>query len=230
MKDFILSNGNRTEWPYTWRRLLQDNPNISFSTSPVQKDLEPYGVYIIHPTTPPDYNSVVQRLVEVQPTFVDGKWMQAWSVESLPPAPAKADWVGFKSGITSSEITNSEFKVALDKSPLLVSYLPIALDKAADQGLYDDFVSTWVVARRQKLFSQTVLDVVANLATACNLPEEFTKYLGGSRPEPTELGQEWVSHTGEVWRAVQARDQKGQFVSDNPSTPQRESLEWRLEV
>lgn len=49
----------------------------------------------------------------------------------------------------------------------------------------------------------------------------------GVPPAPTELGQEWTHpETGKLWRVVQRQGQDGQFLPDDPTTPQRESLEW----
>lgn len=47
-----------------------------------------------------------------------------------------------------------------------------------------------------------------------------------SLPEPTAVGQEATSPDGVLWRVVQASDENGQFVSDDPETPERESLQW----
>jgi hypothetical protein len=47
------------------------------------------------------------------------------------------------------------------------------------------------------------------------------------RPVPETVGQEWTDPAGQLWRVVQARDDSsGQFSSDDPATPERESLIW----
>lgn len=46
------------------------------------------------------------------------------------------------------------------------------------------------------------------------------------RPTAEYIDQEWLSPEGVLWRVTQARDIDGQFMPDDPATPERESLEW----
>jgi hypothetical protein len=50
------------------------------------------------------------------------------------------------------------------------------------------------------------------------------------RPAATALGQEWVDAAGDLWVVVQARGEDGQFLADDPSTPERESLAWEKQA
>lgn len=60
----------------------------------------------------------------------------------------------------------------------------------------------------------------ADTYVAANYPELL-------RPAPDAIGQEWTDPNGRLWRVVQAReDESGQFVPDDPETPERESLRW----
>lgn len=45
-------------------------------------------------------------------------------------------------------------------------------------------------------------------------------------PRPSGLGEEWLDADGTRWIAAQAFDANGQFAADDPSTEERESLEW----
>lgn len=45
-------------------------------------------------------------------------------------------------------------------------------------------------------------------------------------PPPTALGEEWQSPSGRLYRVVQLQGEDGQFLPDDPQTPQRESLGW----
>jgi hypothetical protein len=72
---------------------------------------------------------------------------------------------------------------------------------------------------------------VRGLAIMLHLPEPFVAALGGSvRPAATDLGQEWIDAAGDLWVVVQARDENGQFVADDPATPERESLAWEQQL
>jgi hypothetical protein len=84
-----------------------------------------------------------------------------------------------------------------------------------------------VALRRQGLVSPELLQEVRGLALMLHLPEPFVAALGGAaRPAATALGQEWVDSAGDLWTVVQARDEDGQFLADDPETPERESLAW----
>lgn len=45
-------------------------------------------------------------------------------------------------------------------------------------------------------------------------------------PPAQNLGQEWASPTGTLYRVAQAFDDVGHFLPDDPATPPRESLRW----
>jgi hypothetical protein len=40
------------------------------------------------------------------------------------------------------------------------------------------------------------------------------------------VGQEWVDAAGDLWVVTQSRGEGGQFLPDDPATPERESLIW----
>ncbi len=46
------------------------------------------------------------------------------------------------------------------------------------------------------------------------------------RPAAERLGQEWAAPDGQLWRVVQATGDDGRFVADDPTTLDRESLQW----
>jgi hypothetical protein len=77
------------------------------------------------------------------------------------------------------------------------------------------------------LVSPELLQEVCALAISSNLPEAFVEALGGGvRPAAQYLGQEWMDAAGDLWVVVQARGDDGQFLPDDPTTPERESLYW----
>jgi hypothetical protein len=81
--------------------------------------------------------------------------------------------------------------------------------------------------RRVGLISTELLAEVRMLAIACHLPEPFVAALGGAtRPAAEFIGQEWIAADGGLWQVEQARNEDGQFVADDPATPERESLTW----
>jgi hypothetical protein len=75
--------------------------------------------------------------------------------------------------------------------------------------------------------SAELLQEVRGLAIALHLPDGFVAALGGSlRPAAASVGQEWVDAAGDLWVVVQERGEGGQFLPDDPATPERESLIW----
>jgi hypothetical protein len=111
---------------------------------------------------------------------------------------------------------------------LPTTLLLTAATNAADP---DDFRGAWLALRRQGLVSPELLQEVRGLAIMLHLPEPFVAALGGSaRPAATDLGQEWIDAAGDLWVVVQARDENGQFVPDDPSTIERESLVWEQQL
>jgi hypothetical protein len=102
---------------------------------------------------------------------------------------------------------------------------------AAGGGDVDDFRAAWVALRRLGLVGPELLQEVRTLALALHLPEAFVAALGGAaRPAATALGQEWVDAAGDPWVVVQARGEDGQFLADDPTTPERESLAWEQQA
>jgi hypothetical protein len=79
--------------------------------------------------------------------------------------------------------------------------------------------------------SPELLHEVRTLALMLHLSEEFVAALGGAtRPAATALGQEWVDAAGVLWVVVQARGEDGQFLADDLTTPERESLAWEQQA
>jgi hypothetical protein len=46
------------------------------------------------------------------------------------------------------------------------------------------------------------------------------------QPAPETVGQTWTDGSGQEWTVVQATNPGGTFASDDPETPERESLTW----
>lgn len=156
-----------------------------------------------------------------------GEWRWGWAVEPLPLVPPSPDWRTFKRTLLAHPAINALLGGSLSQAPAAGLSLPATLLAAAGGGDVDDFRGAWVALRRQGLVSPGLLWEVRGLALALHLPAAFVAALGGAtRPAATALGQEWVDAAGDLWTVVQARDESGQFLADDPATPERESLAW----
>lgn len=181
---------------------------------------------IVHepkPEVPEGWGIRQQRSVDL----AAGAWR--WSWELIKPAPALPvpDWHTFKRTLLGHPAINALLGGGMAAAPAAAISLPATLLAAAGGGGSDDFRAAWLSLRRLDLVSAELLQEMRGLAINCHLPESFVAALGGgAQPDAQELGQEWVDGNGHLWRVVQARDVDGQFLPDDPATPERESLTW----
>lgn len=155
------------------------------------------------------------------------EWRWGWEqVPIVQPAPA-ADWSTFKRSVMAHPQVNLVLGGGLGQVPAAAIALPATVIASAAGGDVDDFRAAWLALRRVNLVSAELLAEVRQLAIGCNLPAPFVAALGGSTRPPAEfIGQEWIAADGALWRVEQARGDDGQFLPDDPETPERESLEW----
>ena len=180
----------------------------------------------------PQYDPATHSISETRAIDRDaGEWRCGWSVEPLPPVTPLPDWRTFKRTLLAHPAINALLGGSLSQAPAAGLSLPATLLAASAAGDVDDFRGAWVALRRQGLVSPQLLQEVRGLALMLHLPDAFVAALGGATcPAATALGQEWVDAAGDLWTVVQARDESGQFLADDPSTPERESLAWEKQV
>jgi hypothetical protein len=189
-----------------------------------------YEVLAIVRTPQPEHDPTTHSIREIQ--TIDraaGQWIWSWLVEPLPTPPPVPDWRTFKRTLLAHPAINQMLAGSLSTAPAAGLSLPPALllVAAAGEGDPDDFRGAWIAMRRQGLVSSELLQEVRGLALALHLPDSFVAALGGAaRPLAMAVGQEWVDASGDPWVVVQARDAEGQFLPDDPSTIERESLVW----
>ena len=180
----------------------------------------------------PEYDPATHSLSETRTIDRDAaEWRWGWAVEPLPPVPPVPEWRTFKRTLLAHPAINALLGGSLSQAPAAGLSLPATLLAAAGGGDVDDFRGAWVALRRQGLVSPELLQEVRGLALMLHLPEAFVAALGGAtRPAATALGQEWVDSAGDLWVVVQARGEDGQFLADDPTSPERESLAWEKQV
>lgn len=155
------------------------------------------------------------------------EWRWGWQLVPIAPPARVADWGTFKREVMAHPQVNLVLGGGLGQVPAAAIALPATVIASAAGGDVDDFRAAWLALRRVGLVSAELLAEVRTLAIGCNLPEPFVAALGGvTRPAAAAVGQEWIAPDGGLWRVVQARGEDGQFLSDDPGTPERESLEW----
>ena len=180
----------------------------------------------------PQYDPATHSLGETRTIDREaGEWRWGWLAAPLPPMAPQPDWRTFKRTLLAHPAINLLLSGSLATAPAAGLSLPATLLAAAGGGDVDDFRAAWVALRRQGLVSPELLQEVRTLALMLHLPGAFVAALGGAaRPAATALGQEWVDAAGDPWVVVQARGEDGQFLADDPTTPERESLAWERQA
>jgi hypothetical protein len=149
-----------------------------------------------------------------------------------PPLPSQQvssepDWKLFKRTLLADLEINQLLGNGISLAPAAAISLPTTLINSSEGGDLSDFRAAWLALRRSGLVSQQLLHKVRYLAIQCNMPESFLASIGGTtRPAAEFVGQEWISSEGNLWVVVQARGENGQFLPDDPNTPEKESLIW----
>ena len=208
--------------------LIQDYPRCD--EEPVEGlDLR-YEVLRIVREPAPQYDPATHNRSETRSIDREaGEWRWGWAVELLPPVPPAPDWRTFKRTLLAHPAIKALLSEALSEDPAAALSLPttLLLTAATNAADPDDFRGAWLALRQQNLVSPELLQEVRGLALQLHLPDAFVAALGGAaRPAATALGQEWIDAAGDLWIVVQARGEGGQFLADDPTTPERESLAW----
>lgn len=79
----LVENGSITEYPYSYSQLRKAHPNVSFPKDPSNVNLTGFGVVSVQNTAVPDFDARVQRVLEAQPSLIDGQWTQTWEIQDL---------------------------------------------------------------------------------------------------------------------------------------------------
>jgi hypothetical protein len=159
--------------------------------------------------------------------FDAGEYHYGWKIVPVEPQIEPPNWSRFKNSLLSHPEINSMLNSGMSVLPTAVITLPTTLLNSENTGNVDDFRTVWIALRRSGLVNPDLVQIVRNLAINNHLPKKFIDAIGGNiRPEPTELGQEWMDAAGQMWRVEQSRGEDGQFLPDGPTTFERESLDW----
>jgi hypothetical protein len=83
---YILAPNQIAEiFPYSIGALRRDNPNTSFPRNPSDAVLADWNVFPVVEQSPPECNPANQNLNQLNPTLVDGEWLQTWAVTPATP-------------------------------------------------------------------------------------------------------------------------------------------------
>lgn len=79
----LVRDGKVVAYPYSFRQLRNDNPQVSFREGMSDADLAGFGVEKVVPADRPTVD-MTQDTSEVTPALVDGVWTQQWAVTAAP--------------------------------------------------------------------------------------------------------------------------------------------------
>jgi len=74
-------------YPYSFRQLKLDNPQVSFPKDPPESLLAEYGVYPVVPVERPA-STLTQDPEELEPQIINGQWTQVWAMVDVSPEEA----------------------------------------------------------------------------------------------------------------------------------------------
>jgi hypothetical protein len=156
-----------------------------------------------------------------------GEWRWGWVIEDLPPPPPPGpDYAGFYAGLLASQVYGAVVATpgkSGDQAAAMTVFLGAiqdALNGRENRPAFQQAI--WFLLGQLQLSAEGLAELQA-LMDAHRLADIYSLQ---PLPAAETLGQSWTDAAGVEWVVVQARDDDGQFMADDPTTPQRESLTW----
>lgn len=176
----------------------------------------------------PEYDPATEWLRETRTVDVEaGEWRWGWSVELLPPVPPPGpDYAGFYGGLLSSAVYGAVVAAqgkTGDQAAAMTVFLGAIQDalngRENRQALQQ---AIWLLLGQLQLGAEGLAELQA-LLDAHHMAGIYSL---APMPPAETLGQEWTDAAGGLWVVEQARGEDGQFLADDPTTAERESLIW----
>jgi hypothetical protein len=122
---YILAPNQIAEiFPYSIGNLRRDNPNVSFPRNPSDALLASYDVFPVVSQEPPSHDPITENLGQINPTLVNGEWLQAWEVtpasaeEIFERQRAAADYLAFWDALMTSSVYGSIREQSMESLPM----------------------------------------------------------------------------------------------------------------
>jgi hypothetical protein len=175
------------------------------------------------PEPGPDQQVTETRTVDL----AAGEWRWSWVIEDLPPPPTPGpDYGGFYDGLLASQVYGAVVATpgkSGDQAAAMVVFLGAVQDALNGRENRPAFQQAiWFLLGQLQLGAEGLAELQA-LMDAHHLTGSYSLF---PLPAAEGIGQNWTDAAGVEWVVVQARDADGQFMADDPATPQRESLTW----
>ena len=138
---YILApNQNAEIFPYSIGALRRDNANTSFPSNPSNTLLADWNVFPVVEQAPPEHDPTTQNLNQLNPTLVDGQWLQTWQVsaasddEIIERIRANADYLAFWDALMVSSVyaaIREQSFVSLPMNTLATEFIALIGDAKA---------------------------------------------------------------------------------------------------
>jgi len=79
----LVKNGQIVKWPYTFRDLREDNPNVSFTVPMDDAQVAEYGMEKVRETPAPPRHDDTDEIVEAEPELQGNVPVQRWQERKL---------------------------------------------------------------------------------------------------------------------------------------------------
>ena len=163
-------------------------PDVSFSSTGPRADwLAAQGAVEIR--RDPPYDPEAQSLRRVDPYLLDGQVYDREPVDR-PVAPPEPRWQDFQVALLTDPALRDMKQIAKDAYPDLIPAWAVGLGQAATGQGIESFMTAWNLARQlpdpstgDPLLPQALVDGIAALAAAADLPAEFIAGLNPATPE-----------------------------------------------
>lgn len=169
-----------------------------------------------------------QQVTETRTVDLDAsEWRWGWVIEDLPPPPTPGpDYGGFYAGLLASQVYGAVVATpgkSGDQAAAMTVFLGAIQDALSGRENRPAFQQAiWFLLGQLQLSPEGLAELQA-LMDAHHLTGSYSLF---PLPVAESIGQSWTDGAGVEWVVVQARDEDGQFMADDPATPQRESLTW----
>ena len=100
----LIEDGVVKTYPYSFKQLCTANPNVSYPRDPDDTKLREFGLYLVNPTTRPDYD-LTKNVVESTPQTIHGVWLQMWE-----EVPASAEVIAARQVRKKAKAEHDEVK------------------------------------------------------------------------------------------------------------------------
>jgi hypothetical protein len=155
------------------------------------------------------------------------EWRWGWSVDDAPvPVPPGPNYRAFYDALLASQVYGAVVATpgkSGDQAAAMSVFLGAIHDCLGGRENRPALQQAIWLLLGQLQLNATGLAELQGLMDAHRLVGVYSLF---PMPPAEPLGQSWTDPSGVEWVVVQARGEDGQFLADDPATPQRESLTW----